>query len=576
MANNNFEINNEKIDEIINEVVSSNYYDKNKCIKQIQNKLKKYGVSENTIENKTRTTIEKKVLKKQFNYVLNVVRDELKKVGTDIKRNEDYDGLIVKELPDSDIIRSNKEKKDNKQTDIRLNIKQRLMFPYLEPLKEYMEDSASNNSLKNFYILKIPVCLNQSNLKYLKEKTTKHQENRLLKSYTTILKDNRDRIEMSSQYDFDGEYFKKLRELLYKNDYLIILKNKEKFNYEAYAIKSNDISSDTDLSELNGKFFHINTKTPVNAEYFEILEDIEKNRLCGGENVLIYGVPGSGKSWTIKNKYCNDESHMERVVFHPDYTYSDFIGQILPKVNNGQIKYEFTPGPFTRILKKAYENYKQQFYLVIEEINRGNAPAIFGDIFQLLDRKTEQNNNEYPIGTSEYEISNSDIAEAVYGNKEHKIRIPSNLTILATMNTSDQNVFTLDTAFQRRWNMKLINNSFDNVDEEFKNKKIVDTTVTWEKFCTEINNIILENNELNLSSEDKRMGVYFVQIKDLENSNKFSEKVLKYLWDDVFKFSRDDIFNTNQYSLETIINQFNLNIGNNRYFQRKHKKQNIK
>lgn len=107
-------------------------------------------------------------------------------------------------------------------------------------------------------------------------------------------------------------------------------------------------------------------------------------RVQGGTNIILYGVPGSGKSWTIEHEYCADEDRMERLVFHPDYMYSDFIGQILPVVRDDKVRYEFAPGPFTKLLKKAYENPDKNFYLIVEEINRGNAPAIFGEVFQLI------------------------------------------------------------------------------------------------------------------------------------------------------------------------------------------------
>lgn len=177
----------------------------------------------------------------------------------------------------------------------------------------------------------------------------------------------------------------------------------------------------------------------------------DPRRVKGGVNVLLYGVPGCGKSHEIKTKYCNDKKYMERVVFHPDYTYSDFVGQILPKTDGVTISYPFTEGSFTTILRKAIHDPGHMYYLVIEEINRGNAPAIFGEVFQLLDRED---------GTSEYGINNFDIARCVYGAgmEEEEIKIPSNLTILATMNTADQNVFTLDTAFKRRWSLRNIKN----------------------------------------------------------------------------------------------------------------------
>ena len=131
------------------------------------------------------------------------------------------------------------------------------------------------------------------------------------------------------------------------------------------------------------------------------------------------------------------ESICERLVFHPDYTYSDFIGQILPAVaEDGQVSYKFTPGPFTNILREAYNNPGKEYILIIEEINRGNAPAIFGEVFQLLDRKVEIrdiDDDGYPIGTIEYGITNMNIAEEMYGKdrKTEKVRIRQTFLSLA-------------------------------------------------------------------------------------------------------------------------------------------------
>ena len=329
---------------------------------------------------------------------------------------------------------------------------------------------------------------------------------------------------------------------------------------------------------------------------------IEEDRITSGCNVLLYGVPGSGKSWTIEHEYCKKETNVERLVFHPDYTYSDFIGQILPNVDDdGQVSYKFTSGPFTNILADAYRNPEKEYILIIEEINRGNAPAIFGEVFQLLDRKTEIrdfDDDGYPVGTSEYGITNANIAKIVYGDPKHKVRIPSNLSILGTMNTSDQNVFTLDTAFQRRWEMLLIENNFEHVDRNLADAVILDTGITWEVFCTQINNIIVGNNARMTSAEDKRLGAYFVHLRDLrydqemgnlsdgeydnlrrkeedksiteaekerldtirnamKQNRKFPEKVIKYLWDDAFKFNREVVFETSQFqSLEQVIRTF--------------------
>jgi 5-methylcytosine-specific restriction endonuclease McrBC GTP-binding regulatory subunit McrB len=227
-------------------------------------------------------------------------------------------------------------------------------------------------------------------------------------------------------------------------------------------------------------------------------------------------------------------------------------------------------------LQKAQLNPGNEYYLIVEEINRGNAPAIFGEVFQLLDRDSDRK--------SEYGISNADIARIVYGDEAHKIRIPSNMSIIGTMNTSDQNVFTLDTAFQRRWNMRMIENDLSRV--EYADARILDTTVTWRQFNSVLNGIILKKNVRVTSSEDKRLGAFFVREDDLQfddrerdenlsererqvaamQNRRFPEKILKYLWDDAFKFSREDIFETTQnISLEDIVRKFREERNNDRF-----------
>lgn len=367
-------------------------------------------------------------------------------------------------------------------------------------------------------------------------------------------------------------------------------------NYLGFLGSTKSLFELEDFENEDSNFKKIDEHSKLDGSIDEI------NRITTGENVLLYGVPGSGKSWTIEHEYCKPGSIVERLVFHPDYTYSDFIGQILPAVaEDGQVSYKFTPGPFTNILREAYNNPGKEYILIIEEINRGNAPAIFGEVFQLLDRKVEIrdiDDDGYPIGTSEYGITNMNIAEEMYGKdrKTEKVRIPSNLSIIGTMNTSDQNVFTLDTAFQRRWDMRLIENDFSNVDPTLADAEILDTTVTWRNFCVEINKIVVGNSARMTSAEDKRLGAYFVHLRDLKfndamgdlkvydalrkkeskgtltddektqiaiirdairQNRKFPEKVIKYLWDDAFKFNREVIFEVTEYqSLEQVIRAF--------------------
>lgn len=299
--------------------------------------------------------------------------------------------------------------------------------------------------------------------------------------------------------------------------------------------------------------------------------------------IIYYGVPGAGKSHKIEEEIKKSipsvqdrEYQVLRVVFHPDYTNADFEGQILPGVADGNIRYEFKPGPFTKILKRAYENPEKPFYLVIEEINRGNAAAIFGDIFQLLDRLTDDENNNiggniYTKGWSKYFIENDFINAYLRNKKEYSdsaykdndvetaktffqnitftsntgIRLPPNLSLLATMNTSDQNVFALDNAFQRRWDLRLVPNEIPEDSMQY-NAEIENTGIKWGKFMDWANRKISESNNFagTGSMEDRCLGAYFV-IHDGRGkiqSKIFAEKVIKYLWDDVFRMERETFF----------------------------------
>ena len=277
------------------------------------------------------------------------------------------------------------------------------------------------------------------------------------------------------------------------------------------------------------------------------------------ENVLFYGVPGCGKSHSVERDYesqITNEQCKVRVVFHPDYTYSDFVGQVMPvlekvKKNDGteeeKLQYKFVPGPFTRILDVAYANHQEKCLLIIEELNRGNAPAIFGEIFQLLDRNDD--------GSSKYAIYNSDIANEVHKDKLCPIKLPPNLTIVATMNTSDQNVFTMDTAFQRRWQMEHIPNKFD-FKNAHVNKHLPNSEISWGVFAQIVNKKMHTANSGFGSTDDKSLGVYFATDKDLDNAKRFAEKVLKYLWDDAFKLGRQALFSNCSEGLSSLIEAY--------------------
>ena len=254
-----------------------------------------------------------------------------------------------------------------------------------------------------------------------------------------------------------------------------------------------------------------------------------------------------------------------RTTFYQDYSNTDFVGQILPKIVRGKngekdtVEYIFNPGPFTLALIRAISNPDKKVALVVEEINRGNAPAIFGDVFQLLDR--DEN------GISEYGIVNvgvmdylNDYEFEVNGEKKRylfkEIKIPGNMYIFATMNTSDQNVYTLDTAFVRRWDKEKIKNSFAGC-------KLAPLPVpgmesyTWKEFVEGINKCIANHLEDLQVNEDKQIGAFFVKESLLKNKNaeEFAYKVFDYLWSDVAKLDHGVFFNAYE-TLEDLIDAF--------------------
>ena len=298
---------------------------------------------------------------------------------------------------------------------------------------------------------------------------------------------------------------------------------------------------------------------------------IEPDTIGGGYNKIVYGIPGCGKSHYVVYEIIEKDDkkgNVFRTTFYPDYTNGDFVGQVIPKLNSKDattILYDVQSGPFTNALLDAILNPGKHTYLIIEEINRGNASAIFGDMFQLLDRTN---------GMSEYPVKNYIISTFLHKCIDNKylvnydldnIKIPSNLILIGTMNTSDQNVFTLDTAFKRRWKMEYIQNNI--FDSKFANEKIPMSNVTWGEFIKEINDYITGENGIDINGEDKQIGAYFISSSEWDDikttsdpkeaAKIFAEKVLSYIWEDVAKINRDSWFDIKKYrTFDSLISSF--------------------
>lgn len=276
------------------------------------------------------------------------------------------------------------------------------------------------------------------------------------------------------------------------------------------------------------------------SELYVGIPDSRKNDTSPKETTqtIYYGCPGTGKSHRVKEltsglddeliiKYEGDPelpSNVYRTTFHPDYDYSTFVGCYKPVKENDKLDYKFVPQVFAKAYATAYLHPENDTYLIIEEINRGNCAQIFGDLFQLLDRN-ERGESVYPI------VPDSELAKYLRSKDvpSDTLKLPSNLHIYATMNTSDQSLFPMDSAFKRRWAMEYVPIDYEEKKANFIITLSDGSTKPWLEFLR------LVNAKINAAtdSEDKQMGEFF--IRDNMNSEEFKNKVMFYLWSEVCK-----------------------------------------
>ena len=251
----------------------------------------------------------------------------------------------------------------------------------------------------------------------------------------------------------------------------------------------------------------------------------EQNKGVDFRQIIFFGTPGSGKSYRVK--LLTEKKRVHRTTFHPDSDYASFVGCYKPTMKDGEISYSFSPQVFTEAYVDAWKNPEEEVYLVIEEINRGNCAQIFGDLFQLLDRNSD--------GYSDYRIkADSDLRDYLYsqlgkgneGIKNGELCLPPNLRIFATMNTSDQSLFPMDSAFKRRWDWEYISVDYNEIRSDFV-ITIGEEKYHWLEFLKIVNERIRKATD----SEDKQMGNFF--IKTNVSEDEFKSKVMFYLWNEV-------------------------------------------
>ncbi|WP_432291630.1 AAA family ATPase [Clostridium baratii] len=353
-----------------------------------------------------------------------------------------------------------------------------------------------------------------------------------------------------------------------------------------YLYETSEIVSDSGYIDIlsSPKSLIRNADIENNTERNESVDtnNIEKNEIDNkiSRNLIVYGAPGTGKSNKLekeyREKYFNHEYLYSRVTFNPNYSYGDFIGVYKPtpiyvKDTNDTrefyhankvdlledkmmpyIDYAFVCGPFVEMLCRALNDKEHNYLLLIEEINRADVATVFGDVFQLLDRD-ENGNSKYGIKFNK-DVMNY-IAGRVEDNnecfiKDELVKIPANMYILATMNSADQNVVKMDTAFKRRWDFDYISldKYQDGAEDRYLELNFLEDKIKWNDFREVLNTYLSDILEV---TEDKLIGPYFIEevvekdgVKYISESA-FKNKLLSYLKDDVLRYSTTELFNKN-------------------------------
>ncbi|MFC1255957.1 AAA family ATPase [Staphylococcus xylosus] len=492
-----------------------------------------------------------------------------------IELSNSYDALFVSQLKSTNILVQNRpEASKQHQSHIAITGKDSFdIFPYIN-IFHYTDKELKIENMKSFYYLQLPITIFRDNINYAHPKSEldfKNEKSIITKASVKYSRPNAPQLELGNTSQSD-ENFKKFRLCFFEDDYLIILKVKGSVKYEAFIVKK-EKGEEFNLENVTifepGK----TVSTPIDIE--NLLKVENKTQLDFSKSCIYYGAPGTGKSYKLQYDSKSFGDNVRRVTFHPNMLYSDFVGNYKP-VPTGDyqspITYSFIPGALLKTLNKAFLNPNEPYLLIIEELNRANVSATFGEMFQLLDRDSN-GCSEYPIDINEdlklffdNEIfNNKEVSEGLKEEIKDKLKngliFPENLYIWATMNSADQGVLPLDTAFKRRWDFEYfsVNHSYN--EEVFNTFGLIklgeNKSIKWDDMRRFINNSL---SELNVP-EDKLLGPYFLSKNILSSDDNrvteaFKNKVLMYLFEDIGLQYRNKIFNISKPRLSTLREEF--------------------
>lgn len=302
----------------------------------------------------------------------------------------------------------------------------------------------------------------------------------------------------------------------------------------------------------------LNNMAEKNKNEYLLDDPGEKANIEKSNQLIICGCPGSGKSSFIRNLIgVDDNADVKIITFHPDFSYTDLVGAYKPvpvyeasesivkasgeifTLGIPRITYEFLAGPLINRYLYAVKNPNINVFLIVEEINRTNCNTVFGDFFQLLDRD-EKGNSCYNI------TAMPELSEFLQNHSESPdIKFPSNLYIWGTMNSADQGVFPLDSAFRRRWEFIYMGYKTKcRYPADDAKIKYGGYQYSWEKFRGKINEKLTSLQV----HEDKLIGPYFLTLEEMVNPDKVMNKLFLYLWEDVLRFQRKELMDFDSFA----------------------------